>query len=120
MSALRCVIIFFILVLWTLMLYSCTSRSTSPDYKKVVAERHAKGQAGGTFSRHRRWNYYQRRIVYAESGEITWAIADFSAAISQRDADQRMARTYCISSIISRTGSWGFSILKRGGIRKHK
>jgi Curli production assembly/transport component CsgG/Glucodextranase, domain B len=40
------------------------------------------------------WNYYERGSSYAEGEFWQEAIADFQAAISQREADQRRARTY--------------------------
>ncbi|MBW2176374.1 MAG: hypothetical protein JRH03_05370 [Deltaproteobacteria bacterium] len=51
------------------------------------------GTVQGSF-RHRWWNYYERGLSFAQ-GEF-WAEAanDLKEAIKQRDADQRMARTY--------------------------
>jgi Curli production assembly/transport component CsgG/Glucodextranase, domain B len=40
------------------------------------------------------WNYYERGSSYAEGAFWQDAIADFQAAIKQREADQRRARTY--------------------------
>lgn len=94
MRVFRFIIITVILVLWALTLHGCVSRSTSPGRSEGAEELPAKGQAGSTFFRHRWWNYYQRGIFYAEDREWTKAITDFSAAIGQRDGDQRMARTY--------------------------
>ncbi|MCG6909180.1 MAG: CsgG/HfaB family protein [Deltaproteobacteria bacterium] len=51
------------------------------------------GVVEGAF-RHRWWNYYERGLSFA-AGEF-WedAAADLRRAVEQRDADQRMARTY--------------------------
>jgi len=40
------------------------------------------------------WNYYERGSSYAEGAFWEDAMADFQAAIQQREADQRRARTY--------------------------
>lgn len=40
------------------------------------------------------WNYYERGLTSAEKEDINWAEADLKQAISKRDKDQRMARTY--------------------------
>ncbi|MDH4232223.1 MAG: HYR domain-containing protein, partial [Nitrospirota bacterium] len=47
----------------------------------------------GTF-RGKWWNYYDRGLEYSESGQLENAISDISKAISSREKDQRMARTY--------------------------
>jgi hypothetical protein len=44
--------------------------------------------------RGRWWDYYQRGLSYAAGAFWPEAIADFHAAIAQRRADQRFARTY--------------------------
>lgn len=47
----------------------------------------------GTF-RGKWWNYYQRGADRIESNDLDAAISDLEKAVSLRDADQRMARTY--------------------------
>jgi tetratricopeptide (TPR) repeat protein/TolB-like protein len=94
MRALRNIIITVILFLWVLTLHGCVSQSPSPGRPEGVQESSSKAQSGGTFFRHRWWNYYQRGISFAEDRQWSQALADFSAAIGQRDGDQRMARTY--------------------------
>ena len=51
------------------------------------------GKVAGTF-RHRWWNYYERGLSYADGEFYQEALPDLKEAISQRDKDQRMARTY--------------------------
>lgn len=94
MSTLRFIIITVVFVIWALTLHGCVSQSPSPGRSEGTEELPAKEKTGSSFFRHRWWNYYQRGISYAERRELTKAIVDFSAAIGQRDADQRMARTY--------------------------
>ena len=93
MSTRRLIIIPILFVFSVLALYGCVSPSTSPVRSEGTDVLSANGK-GGTFFRHRWWNYYQRGISYADDRQRTQAIADFSAAIDQRDGDQRMARTY--------------------------
>lgn len=58
-----------------------------------VKEGKSYGVIAGSW-RDRWWNYYQRGTSYAEGEFWQDALADFQSAISQRDADQRQARTY--------------------------
>ena len=94
MKALRFIIITVVSILWVLTFHGCVSQSPPPGRPDGVQKLSTKAQAGGTFFRHRWWNYYKRGISYAENHEWVQAGADFSAAIGQRDGDQRMARTY--------------------------
>ena len=60
--------------------------------------------------RERWWNYYERGSSYAEGEFWDSAITDFQAAITQRQDDQRRARTYgCTSSITFHTANWASS-----------
>jgi tetratricopeptide (TPR) repeat protein len=45
------------------------------------------------------WDYYERGLKYSEAGAWKAAIADFRAARSQRDREDRSARTYGVSFI---------------------
>jgi hypothetical protein len=47
----------------------------------------------GTF-RGKWWNYYDRGVAYSEKDDSSNAMADLKKAVSMRDKDQRMARTY--------------------------
>ena len=40
------------------------------------------------------WNYYDRGLNYADKGDWSNALKDFSSAVDMRDKDQRRARTY--------------------------
>jgi len=51
------------------------------------------GQVKGAF-RHRWWNYYERALSLMEGQFYEEALQDLDTAVSQRDGDQRMARTY--------------------------
>ena len=93
MSTRRLIIIPILFVFSVLALHGCVSPSTSPVRSAGTDVLSANGK-GSTFFRHRWWNYYQRGISYADNRQWPQAIADFSAAIDQRDGDQRMARTY--------------------------
>lgn len=52
------------------------------------------GVFSGNIWRGRWWNHYERGVSYASGAYWDEAIADFQAAIGQRDEDQRRARTY--------------------------
>jgi tetratricopeptide (TPR) repeat protein len=52
------------------------------------------GVTSGLIWRGQWWNYYERGSSYAEGAFWQDAMADFQAAIQQREADQRRARTY--------------------------
>lgn len=58
-----------------------------------VKDGKAYGTVKGAF-RDRWWNYYERGLSFAEGAFYREAIDDFRKAASQRDADQRTARTY--------------------------
>jgi tetratricopeptide (TPR) repeat protein/TolB-like protein len=68
----------------------CAAQTPAPFYLKDGKEY---GKVGGAF-RHRWWNYYERGLSYADGGFYDEALSDFREAISQRDEDQRRARTY--------------------------
>ena len=52
-----------------------------------------RGDDSGTF-RGKWWNYYDRALGAAENSEWQKVIADLKRAVSMREKDQRMARTY--------------------------
>jgi len=82
-----------ILFLVSFILHSlcqCVAQNSRPIY---VKDGKTYGKVGGTF-RHRWWNYYERGLSYADGGFYNEALEDLNEAISQRDKDQRMARTY--------------------------
>lgn len=51
------------------------------------------GVTEGSF-RHTWWNYYERGLSFGEGGFYREALADLQQALTDREADQRMARTY--------------------------
>jgi len=64
--------------------------SPAPIYERD-GERY--GVVAGSF-RERWWGYFERGESYAQGGYWREAIADYEAAIDQRPADRRRARTY--------------------------
>lgn len=79
------------LVLAALMsMGQCAGSGSGPVHVKDGEEY---GKVRGAF-RHRWWNYYERGLSYAEGEYYEEAAGDLNEAISQRDEDQRMARTY--------------------------
>jgi len=72
------------------LLCQCSSRPAWRTYKRDGKEY---GKVQGAF-RHRWWNYYERGLSYSEGEYYREALSDFREAISQRERDQRMARTY--------------------------
>jgi TolB-like protein len=71
--------------------WSCARQASEHVYVKNGKEY---GKIQGAFFRHRWWNYYERGLSYAEGEFYREALADLSEALSQREKDQRMARTY--------------------------
>ncbi|MBF0510110.1 MAG: hypothetical protein HQK57_14445 [Deltaproteobacteria bacterium] len=61
--------------------------------QKYVKDGKQYGVTKGSF-RERWWNFYERGGSYSEGKFYAEAEADFSAALKQRDQDQRRARTY--------------------------
>lgn len=51
------------------------------------------GTVSGTF-RNKWWNFYERGVSYSDGGYYDDAVADFKAALEQREEDTRRARTY--------------------------
>jgi TolB-like protein len=81
--------------LWLLSLLVCCLAGCAVDQGKVYEKDGKKyGVTPEMTWRGRWWDYYQRGTSY--SGGEYWqdAIADFQAAIRQRENDQRRARTY--------------------------
>jgi TolB-like protein len=68
----------------------CAGPSSGPVHMKDGEEY---GKVHGAF-RNRWWNYYERGLSYADGAFCEEAAADLQEAISQREKDQRMARTY--------------------------
>lgn len=62
--------------------------------KVYVKDGKAYGTTSSNIWRGRWWNYYERGSSYAEGEFWHDAIADFQAALTQRQDDQRRARTY--------------------------
>jgi len=85
-SGLRFVLLFSVLS----ALCHCATQTAAPVYLKEGKEY---GKVSGAF-RHRWWNYYERGLSYADGEFYDEALSDFREAISQRDEDQRKARTY--------------------------
>ena len=72
------------------LFFSCASQPPATVYQK---NGRTYGVVEGTF-RHRWWNFYERGLSYAEGQYYEEAEADIKEALRQRDADQRMARSY--------------------------
>lgn len=66
---------------------------TLPERSPKIKNGIAYGKTRGPF-RYRWWNYYERARSFADGGFWVDAELDLRAAIRQREADQRMARTY--------------------------
>jgi tetratricopeptide (TPR) repeat protein/TolB-like protein len=94
MTLFRLTMITFLIAFWAAVLLGCALPSPTTDIQERGHPLPAVEMTGGTFFRHRWWNYYQRGISYAEDRQWSRAVADFSAAIGQREDDRRMARTY--------------------------
>jgi tetratricopeptide (TPR) repeat protein len=60
-----------------------------PDFGRIASA----ADDSGTF-RGKWWNYYDRALAGEERKELNAAVKDLAKAISMRDRDQRMARTY--------------------------
>jgi len=69
----------------------CTPSPKAPN--KYFRDGKSYGVTDGLFNQ-RWWSYAERGISFAEGEFWTEAMADFEAAIVQRDKDQRRARTY--------------------------
>lgn len=61
--------------------------------KVYVKDGKTYGITKGAF-RDRWWNYYERGMSFSDGDFLTEAEADLRTSLSQRDEDQRMARTY--------------------------
>ncbi len=64
-----------------------------PNRATYTSEGKTYGQVRGTF-RHKWWNYYEQGLSFADGRFFKEAARDFQLAISKREKDQRMARTY--------------------------
>lgn len=83
-------IIFLLLSATAMLLITCATQTPAPAYHK---DGKAYGVTSGNF-RHRWWNYYERGLSYAEGQYYEEAANDLKSAITKRDLDQRMARSY--------------------------
>jgi hypothetical protein len=80
--------------LWLLLLL-LTSTGCAVDQGKIyIKDGKQYGVTSSLTWRGTWWNYYERGSSYAEGEFWQDAIADFDAAIKQREVDQRRARTY--------------------------
>jgi len=80
------------LILFALSFLLLQNCHTPPD-PKYTKDGTPYGVVKGLF-RERWWNFYERGASYSAGEFWEQAIADFKEAISQRDHDQRRARTY--------------------------
>ena len=85
------IILFLLTIVVVVTVWSCAPQGSRPAY---VKNGKVYGKTRGAFFRHRWWNYYERGLSFAEGEFYREAIADLTDAISQREIDQRMARTY--------------------------
>ena len=78
-----------------LFLVLCVIAGCAVEQGKIYSkERKQYGVTSSLIWRGQWWNYYEHRSSYAEAAFWQDAMADFQAAIQQREADQRRARTY--------------------------
>jgi len=82
-------ILCIILITGAFLFLSCNT-PPDPKYKKDGKQY---GVVKGLF-RERWWNFYERAMSFSEGGFWEEAVADFKEALSQREKDQRRARTY--------------------------
>ena len=82
---------FLLTFLVILFPWGCTDLALPPVYVKDGKEY---GKIKGAFFRHQWWHYYERAISYADGEFYEEALEDFEEAVSRREKDQRMARTY--------------------------
>lgn len=82
---------FLLTFLVILFPWGCTDLALPPVYVKDGKEY---GKIKGAFFRHQWWHYYERAISYADGEFYEEALADLREAVSRREKDQRMARTY--------------------------
>lgn len=83
--------LFLLTLLVILSCSSCADRSLPSAYVKDGKEY---GKVTGAFFGHKWWHYYERAISYADGEFYKEALADLGEAVSRREKDQRMARTY--------------------------
>jgi len=83
--------LFLLTLLVILSCSGCADRSLPFAYVKNGKEY---GKVKGAFFRHQWWHYYERAISYADGKFYEEALADLREAVSRREKDQRMARTY--------------------------
>lgn len=90
MRRLRCWSEQGLIVLFLLVLAGC-----AVEHGKVyVKDGKRYGEISRQTWRDRWWDYYERGVSYAAGEFWDESMADFQAAIAQREADQRRARTY--------------------------
>ena len=82
---------FLITLVFATSVLRCAPEPSKSSYMRNGKEY---GKVGGAFFRHRWWNHYERGLSFAEGEFYQEALADLKEAISQREKDQRMARTY--------------------------
>ncbi len=81
-------------VLWVaIVMILAAGCAEGPTGSRYVKDGKEYGTVRGTF-RDRWWNYYERGLSFAEGTFYSEAIDDFRKAASQRNEDQRTARTY--------------------------
>ncbi|MFC1799193.1 CsgG/HfaB family protein [Thermodesulfobacteriota bacterium] len=84
---------FFTAILALTVIFSLHGCAGQPSGKVYTKDGREYGRVKGTF-RHRWWSYYERGVSFIDGEFYAEAVDDFKAAIRQREADQRMARTY--------------------------
>ncbi|MCK5508253.1 MAG: hypothetical protein KAI50_07000 [Desulfobacterales bacterium] len=82
---------FLLTLLVILSCSGCADRSLPSAYVKDGNEY---GKVTGAFFGHQWWHYYERAISYADGEFYEEALADLREAVSRREKDRRMARTY--------------------------
>jgi TolB-like protein len=84
-------------VLWVLLVVAvmilAAGCAEGPSGSRYIKDGKEYGTVRGTF-RDRWWNYYERGLSFAEGAFYSEAIDDLRRAASQRNEDQRTARTY--------------------------
>ena len=78
------------LLLAASILFGCAHPPDSSTYTK---DGKVYGEVRGAF-RYKWWNYYERGLSFADGRFFEEAVRDFNSAITKRENDQRMARTY--------------------------
>lgn len=82
-----------IIIIGLVTLFSLTGCASQQSRSAYIKDGKQYGHVKGSF-RHRWWNYHERGVSFSDGQFYAEAMADFNAAIRQREKDQRMARTY--------------------------